>query len=57
MKDTTKALFALVAVAVTIGYLWQTNRIIPSKEVSWNDVVPADQFLVRMAEGNRGANP
>jgi len=38
MKDTKKALFALVAVAITIGYLWQTNRVVTPKEATWNDV-------------------
>ena len=39
MKDTKKALFALVAVAITIGYLWQTNRVVTPKEATWNDVL------------------
>jgi hypothetical protein len=39
MKDGKKALFALVAVAITIGYLWQTNRVITPKEATWNDVL------------------
>ena len=39
MKDTRKALFALVAVAITIGYLWQTNRVVTPKEATWNDVL------------------
>ena len=39
MKDTKKALFALVAVAITIGYLWQTNRVVTPKAATWNDVL------------------
>lgn len=39
MKDTKKALFALVAVAITIGYLWQTNRVVIPKAATWNDVL------------------
>ena len=39
MKDTKKALFALVAVAITIGYLWQTNRVVIPNEATWNDVL------------------
>ena len=39
MKDTKKALFALVAAAITIGYLWQTNRVVTPKEATWNDVL------------------
>lgn len=39
MKDGKKALYVLVAVAITIGYLWQTNRVITPKEATWNDVL------------------
>ena len=39
MKDAKKALFALVAVAITIGYLWQTNRVVTPKAATWNDVL------------------
>jgi len=39
MKDSKKALFALVAVAITLGYLWQTNRVVIPKEATWNDVL------------------
>ncbi len=39
MKDTKKALFALVAVAITIGYLWQTNRVVTPKDATWDDVL------------------
>jgi 3-mercaptopyruvate sulfurtransferase SseA len=39
MKDTKKALFALVAVAITIGYLWQRNRVVTPKEATWNDML------------------
>jgi 3-mercaptopyruvate sulfurtransferase SseA len=39
MKDIKKALFALVAVAITIGYLWQTNRVVTPKTATWNDVL------------------
>jgi predicted sulfurtransferase len=39
MKDTKKALFALIAAAITIGYLWQKNRVVTPKEVTWNDVL------------------
>ena len=39
MKDITKALYALVAVAITIGYLWQTNRVETPKAATWNDVL------------------
>jgi len=39
MKDTKKALFALMAVAITIGYLWQTNRVVTPQAATWNDVL------------------
>lgn len=39
MKAAKKVLFALVAVAITIGYLWQTNRVVTPKEATWNDVL------------------
>ncbi len=39
MKGIKKALFALVAVAITIGYLWQTNRVVTPKEATWDDVM------------------
>jgi 3-mercaptopyruvate sulfurtransferase SseA len=39
MKDIKKTLFALVAVAITIGYLWQTNRVVTPKTATWNDVL------------------
>ena len=38
MKDLSKALFALVAVAITMGALWHTNRVVPPKEATWDDV-------------------
>ena len=39
MKATKKALFALVAVAITIGYLWQANLVVTPKAATWNDVL------------------
>ena len=39
MKDIKKALLALLAVVITIGYLWQTNRAEIPKEATWNDVL------------------
>ena len=38
MQGLSKALFALVAVAITMGALWHTNRVAPPKEATWNDV-------------------
>jgi 3-mercaptopyruvate sulfurtransferase SseA len=39
MKDTKKAIFALVAVAITISYIWHTNRVVTPKAATWNDVL------------------
>jgi hypothetical protein len=38
MKNAVKTLFALVAVAITMGALWYTNRVVPPKEATWDDV-------------------
>jgi hypothetical protein len=38
MKATRKALFALVAVAITMGALWNTNRVTLPKKAAWDDV-------------------
>jgi len=45
MKGRSKALFALVAVAITMGALGYTNRVVPPKEATWDDV---------RAEANQG---
>ena len=39
MKNLKKALFPLLAVVITIGYLWLTNRAVTPKEATWNDVL------------------
>jgi len=39
MIATKKALFALVVIAITIGYLWQTHRVVTPKASTWNDVL------------------
>ena len=39
MKNLKKALFPLLTVAITIGYLWLTNRAVTPKEATWNDVL------------------
>jgi hypothetical protein len=38
MKGLSKALFALLAVAITMGALWHTSRVVPPKEATWDDV-------------------
>ncbi len=39
MKDGTRAVFALAAVAVTVGMLWYGNRPVTLKTTSWEHVV------------------
>ena len=39
MKDLKKALFPLLAVVITIGYLWQTYRVVTPKKATWDDVL------------------
>ncbi len=39
MNDGKKVLFALVAIAVTIGYIWQTNGVVTQKQATWSDVL------------------
>ena len=38
MKATRKALFALMAVVITMGAIWHTNRVILPKKATWDDV-------------------
>ena len=38
MKNTPKILIALLAVAVTMGVVWNANRVVPPKEATWDDV-------------------
>ena len=38
MKGTIKAFLAMVAIAITMGSLWYSNRVVPPKEAAWDDV-------------------
>ena len=38
MKGTIRAVLAMVAVAITMGSLWYSNRVVPPKEATWDDV-------------------
>ena len=38
MNNAIKALLALLAVIITMGALWVTNRVVPPKESTWDDV-------------------
>ena len=39
MKATRKTLISLAAVAITLGVLWQDNRVETPKQATWEDVV------------------
>jgi 3-mercaptopyruvate sulfurtransferase SseA len=39
MKSPTRAFLALLAIAFTVSVLWFTNRSVPPKEITWQDVV------------------
>lgn len=39
MKEPIRTLIALVAVAITIGFLWHTNRVVTPKQATWDDVL------------------
>jgi len=39
MHAVRKVLLALVAVTITAGALWYTNRTLPQKTATWEDVV------------------
>ena len=43
--QTRKTIVAIIAVLITIGFLWHTNRVVPLKEATWDDV---------LAESKRG---
>ena len=38
MKNAIRTLLALIAVIITMGALWYTNRVVPPKEATWDDV-------------------
>ena len=38
MKGTSRAVLAMVAVVITMGTLWYSNRLVPPKEATWDDV-------------------
>ena len=38
MKGAKKVFIAVVAVAITMGAVWHTHRIVPPKEATWDDV-------------------
>jgi 3-mercaptopyruvate sulfurtransferase SseA len=38
MKSLMKVLLAAIAVAITVGYLWQANRVVVPPQATWEDV-------------------
>jgi hypothetical protein len=38
MKGTARAALAIAAVAITMGTLWYSNRVVPPKEATWDDI-------------------
>jgi predicted sulfurtransferase len=45
MKNTKTTIIAILAVVLTVGALWLTNRAVTPKQATWEDV---------LAEGGRG---
>jgi hypothetical protein len=39
MRDIKKSLLAIVAIAITVGALWQNKRPVITKGATWEDVV------------------
>ena len=37
--QTRKTFITLLAVLITIGFLWNTNRVVAPKDATWDDVV------------------
>jgi 3-mercaptopyruvate sulfurtransferase SseA len=57
MKNAIRTLLALIAVIITMGALWYTNRVVPPKEATWDDVKAearqGDYQLITMDELSR----
>ena len=43
MNDNKKIVLALVAIAISAGYLWHANRVVTPKAATWNDVLAEAQ--------------
>jgi len=39
MNAIKKAILAFVAVTITIGYIWHTNRVVTPEAATWEDVL------------------
>ena len=37
-SNTLKTILALIAVIITMGALWYTNRVVPPREATWSNV-------------------
>jgi predicted sulfurtransferase len=38
MRKSLNALLAAIAVVITVGYLWQANRVVVPPQATWEDV-------------------
>jgi hypothetical protein len=43
MSPIKKTVLALVAIAISAGYLWHANRVVTPKAATWNDVLAEAQ--------------
>jgi 3-mercaptopyruvate sulfurtransferase SseA len=43
MSAIKKTVFALVAITITVAYLWYANRVVTPKAATWNDVLAEAQ--------------
>jgi 3-mercaptopyruvate sulfurtransferase SseA len=43
MSAIKKTVFALVAITITVGYLWHANRVVTPKAATWNDILAEAQ--------------
>jgi 3-mercaptopyruvate sulfurtransferase SseA len=43
MSPIKKTVLALVAIAISAGYLWHANRVVTPKTATWNDVLAEAQ--------------
>jgi len=43
MSAIKKIVFALIAITITVGYLWHTNRVVIPKTATWKEVLTEAQ--------------
>ena len=39
MSHFKKIVIALIAVTISAGYVWHTHRVVPARQVTWDDVL------------------